>query len=308
MALIEIDLARVSLGRLRGGAPANGYFPRGNILRDVMSEHLVGLHYGQRALMIGALNVPAFVGTFEHTAGRRSPFNRLARTGMIFESIYFGDRDEADEVLARVRKLHSKVHGEIPADEGPYAAGTPFDAYDPELMLWTMAVIADSAEYFYELFVRRLSGDEREELWQEWIRFAELFGMPRSVAPPTYPEFREWYDGFLTSDAAHLTDRARLIGTGVGLEIPFAFPEELVKPLHDLIIRGSLPHEARLAYGLSWTRAQQLAFEAGVRLMRTQRTLTPGPMRRGRNTRLFARVDEEERRRITAGEPTPRYV
>jgi uncharacterized protein (DUF2236 family) len=308
VALIEIDFPPVPLGKWRSSRPEDGYFPPGNILREVMSEHLVGLHYGQRALMIGALNVPAFVGTFEHTAGRRSPFNRLARTGKIFESIYFGDKAEADEVLGRVHKLHSHVHGELAADEGPYPAGTRYDAFDPELMLWTMAVIADSAEYFYELFVRRLDAGEREELWQQWIRFAELFGMPRSAAPSTYPEFRSWYDGFLTSEGAHLTDRARLIGAGVGLEIPFAFPEELVKPLHDLIIRGSLPHEAQMAYGLSWTRAQRVAFAGAVRIMRAQRTLTPGAMRRGRNTRLFERVDAEERRRIAACEPTPRYV
>jgi uncharacterized protein (DUF2236 family) len=295
-------------GRAGPDAAEAGYFPQGNILHEVMSEHLVGLHYGQRALMIGALNVPAFVGTFEHTAGRRSPFNRLARTGQIFESIYFGDRSEADAVLDRVHKLHSRVHGELPTAEGPYPAGTPYDAFDPELMLWTMAVIADSAEYFYELFVRRLDADEREQLWQEWIRFAELFGMPRSAAPSSYPEFRDWYDGFIAGELAHLTDRARLIGAGVGLEIPFAFPEELVKPLHDLVIRGSLPHEARMAYGLSWTRAQRTAFAGAVGLMRAQRALTPGPMRRGRNTRLFERVDAEERRRIADGEPTPRYV
>ncbi len=64
----------------------------------------------------------------------------------------------------------------------PDPAGTRYSAFDPELMLWTMAVIADSAPYFYELFVRELSERERELLWQEYVRFAGLFGMP--ARPP----------------------------------------------------------------------------------------------------------------------------
>ena len=47
-------------------------------------------------------------------------------------------------------------------------------------MLWTVAVIADSAQCFYELLVRRLTAAEREALWQDYISFAELFGMPRT--------------------------------------------------------------------------------------------------------------------------------
>ena len=52
-------------------------------------------------------------------------------------------------------------------------------------MLWTVAVTAESALYFYELFVRRLSDWERDAFWLDYVRFGELFGMPREVAPPT---------------------------------------------------------------------------------------------------------------------------
>ena len=31
--------------------------------------------------------------------------------------------------------------------------------------LWTVAVMMDSAEFFYDLFVRRLTAEERERLW-----------------------------------------------------------------------------------------------------------------------------------------------
>ena len=184
--------------RLRGEV-SDGYFPEGSILRRVHSERAVGLFYGQRALMIGALNPLAFVGTTEHTNAKLKPFQRLSHTAEVFETIFFGTRAEADRALAFVHRLHERVRGEMPEDAGKVPAGTPYSAFDPELMLWTLAVIADSGPFFYELFVDRLDENERERLWQEYVRFGELFGMPREVAPPSHREFREWFEGMLGS-------------------------------------------------------------------------------------------------------------
>src|SRR4051794_3917368 len=144
---------------------SDGYFPEGSILRRIHSERAVGLFYGQRALMIGALNPLAFVGTTEHTNAKQKPFQRLSHTAEVFETIFFGTRAEADRSLAFVQRLHERVRGEMPEDAGSVRAGTPYSAFDPDLMLWTLAVIADSGPFFYELFVERLSEHEREKLW-----------------------------------------------------------------------------------------------------------------------------------------------
>jgi uncharacterized protein (DUF2236 family) len=193
-----------------------GYFPADtSILRRVHSERAVGLFYGQRALMIGALNPLNFEGTYEHTNSKMKPFQRLARTAEEFETIFFGTRAEADKVLARVEKMHHTVKGELPVDAGVTKAGTPYSAFNPELMLWTMAVIADSGPFFYELFVGPLSAEEQEILWREYVLFAELFGMPRDVAPATHAEFRDYFDGFLAGEEAFLTESARYVGHAV---------------------------------------------------------------------------------------------
>jgi uncharacterized protein (DUF2236 family) len=74
-------------------------------------------------------------------------------TAEAFEQIYFGSRAEADRVLAYVHALHQRVRGALPFDAGATRAGTQYSALDPLLMLWTVAVIADSAQCFYELLV-----------------------------------------------------------------------------------------------------------------------------------------------------------
>jgi uncharacterized protein (DUF2236 family) len=275
------------------------------VLRRVHDEHVVGLLYGQRALCIGALAPLNYVGTSEHSAGKLAPFRRLAHTGNAFETIFFGSRADADRVLAYVRKLHERVRGVLPAEAGPFAAGTPYAALDPELMLWTVAVIADSAQCFYELFVRTLTPDERDALWQDYLTFGELFGMPREAAPQSYRQFRDYWDSTLRSDRMFLTDEARFVGYATAFEIPLPWLHQPAKRVHDLIMLGSLPPRVRELYGLPYAKGQRLAFDATVSAVRAARRLTPGPLARGWNTRSFELVARTERWRIAHGKPTP---
>lgn len=287
----------------------DGYFPRDrSILRRVHSERAVGLFYGQRALMIGALQPLNFVGTLQHTAGRLRPFQRLVHTAKAFEAIFFGTRAEADRVLASVHRMHERVRGTIPAAAGRYPAGAPYSAFDPELMLWTMAVIADSGPYFYELFVRRLDDRERELLWQEYVRFGELFGMPREVAPPTHRAFRAWWERKLASDEMHLTPEARYVGHATALEIPMPRSHAPAKRVHDLIMLGSLPSVVRSHYGLRWTTAHEAAFRGAVAGLRAARPLVPGLVKRGSCAASYDLVARTEQRRIERGEPTPQVA
>jgi uncharacterized protein (DUF2236 family) len=287
----------------------DGYFPRGSsMLRLVHDERLVGLFYGQRALCIGALSPLNYVGTSEHTYAMATPFRRLVHTGNAFEKIYFGDKVQADKVLAYVHKLHQRVVGELPEDAGVTPKGTPYAALDPELMLWTMAVIADSGQRFYELFVRELSAGEREALWQDYVTFAELFGMPRDAAPATYPEFRRWWDAKLASEQMFLTDEARYVGYATAFEIPLPRAHQPAKQVHDLIMVGSLPRRVRELYGLSYSARDRAAFNAITTAMRGAAPLAPKRLRRGYNTRSFELVAQTEKRRIARGHETPQVL
>ncbi len=207
-------------GLTTSSAPDRGYFPAGaSMLRQVHGERRVGLMYGQRALTLGAIKPLNYVGTAEHSGHKADPFQRLTRTAIAFESIFFGTRAEADRILTYVHKMHSRVNGELPEDAGIYRAGTPYDAFDPALMLWTVAAMMDSAEVMHDLLVRRLTSDERAALWGDYRRFAMLFGMPDDALPSSYPEFREYLDAELTAADVHLTDQAQYVGWFASFDI-----------------------------------------------------------------------------------------
>jgi uncharacterized protein (DUF2236 family) len=88
---------------------ADGYFPRGSsILRRVHAERAVGLLYGQRALMLGALNPIGFIGTTQRSKAHNTPWKRLTHTAQMFEAVFFGSREEADRALGFTGRLHDR--------------------------------------------------------------------------------------------------------------------------------------------------------------------------------------------------------
>jgi uncharacterized protein (DUF2236 family) len=227
----------------------------------------------------------------------------------MFEAIFFGTRAEADRVLAVVDGMHERVVGTLPEDAGPhYPAGTPYSAFDPDLMLWTVAVIADSAEWFYDRLVRRLGDEERETLWQDYLRFAELFKMPLSAAPSTHSEYRAWYESQLAGPDLHLTEEARFMGYASAFQIPIPASRQLGKRLHDLVMLGSLPPRVRELYDLPYTGAQRAACAAVLTSGRLARLFAPSSLKRGSCIPEFEMVASTERRRIEQGQPTPQLA
>ena len=186
----------------------------------VHGERSVGLLYGQRALLIGALEPLTYTGTMMSTRSANRPFQRLARTAKIQETILLGTREEADKALAVVQRLHERVKGTLPEAAGVHPAGAAYSAFDPELMLWTLAVIADSGRAMYETMVRPLSEGEREDLWQDYVRFGELFGLPASEVPGSYREFSAWWEERLSSPDLQATAHGLEMAPLVAFEQP----------------------------------------------------------------------------------------
>ena len=289
---------------MSAGTDSRYYFPPGrSMARRVHGDRAVGLLYGQRALLIGALEPLTYTGTMLSTRARNRPFERLARTAKIQETIFLGTREEADELLARVHRLHQTVKGELPEQAGIHPEGSRYSAFDPELMLWTLAVIADSGREMYETLVRPLSEEEREALWQDYVRFGELFDLPRSEIPATYPEFRRWWDGKLASPDLQATEHALEMAPLVAFRQPVPLPARGNIAFQNHLIKGTLPPRVREIFGIRWTRAHERSFRAAAAAHRRARRAFPRPMRRGRNDVFFDLVTRTERQR--GGTRTP---
>lgn len=279
-----------------------GYFPRGrSILHHVQAQRAVGLLYGQRALMIGALNPIAFIGTTQRSKAHQHPWKRLTHTAKLFEAVFFGTRQEADRALAFTARLHHRVRGKIPRQIGPYPAGTGYSAFDPELMLWVIAPMYDSARTLYELLVRPLSPTEHQQLWDEYLRFGELFGMPRPCARQTPGELDQWWQQQLSSDRIFLTDYARAVGRSIATKLPLPVWARAPMRTGTHVLIGSLPPQVREQYGFNWTRRDETLFRTLTTAHRIARPLVPDPIRSGSCLPFYATVARQERHDARTG-------
>ncbi|MFD4325001.1 oxygenase MpaB family protein [Nocardioides sp. NPDC058538] len=77
-----------------------GYFAADSMVVRAIRQRVVGLSWGQRALVIGGLHPRLFVGTAQHTVHRATPYTRLALTARLMEAVFLGTEEEADRALA----------------------------------------------------------------------------------------------------------------------------------------------------------------------------------------------------------------
>jgi len=284
------------------------YFGANSMAVRVLSQRAVGLTYGQRALVIGATHPRLFVGTAQHTSHRETPWTRLALTARLFETVFMGTREEADRALHFTAKRHRPVVGTMAEDGGPaHPPGSPYSAAMPELMWWTVAFTLDSAEHMFDTLVRPLTPTEREDLLADFIRWGALFGMPTSAAPASYAEFRSQFDARLHSEAAFLTEEARIVGQHLAGKhgYPLPGPGVLVQGALATVVTGSLPGQVRKLYDFSWTRRDQAQFELIVNSCRAFHQHVPLlPRLRplyGPSATHYRAVAGTEKRRIKAG-------
>ena len=278
-----------------------GYFPPGvSQLRRVHEERAVGLLYGQRSLLLQATHPVAFTGLLSSTSGTPAPFQRLARTAKVMETVYFGSRRDADRVTAAVRKMHARVRGKTDTRAGRHPAGAPYAADDPDLLLWILACLADSALVLHRVFVGDLTPDGSEGFWDDYLTVGELFGLDRDDAPATFTEFRDYMRERLASRDLFVTEEARELGRRVAFDLPLPAARRAALPAVNLAVTGSLPSRVRRLYGIPWSAAHEAAYQAIVRGHRLSRPVVPLSLKRGSCARDYELVARTEKRRLAA--------
>ena len=249
-----------------------GYFTDDSMLRRVHREQVVALS-GPRALLMQATHPVAFAGFFAHTGALDEPYERLNRTAQVMDAVAFGARAEADRATRRVRAMHRRVRGELSEPVGRFPAGTPYAADDPELLLWILATLVDSALVVYERYVGSLTRRQRDLYWEDYKVIGRLFALRDSDMPDTIDDFEAYMDAMLSSGDLHVGDRARELAVQIVMRPPVPLTARPLLELANFITVGLLPGELRRQYGFSWDPARGLALSGGAEYVK--RVLVP---------------------------------
>jgi uncharacterized protein (DUF2236 family) len=227
-----------------------GHFTDNSMLRRVHRERALALS-GPRALLMQAAHPLAVAGLLAHTEALDEPYERLARTAAVMSTIGFGSKQDADRVTRRVRAMHRRVSGRLPAPAGRYPAGTAYRADDPELLLWVLFTLVDSGLVVYRNYVGRLTRDEEAAYWDDYKVVGRLFGLRKADMPSTLADLDDYRRTMLAGDRLHVTPWARERARSIVLEPPVPlYLQPLVESVNFVTV-ALLPDRIRDEYGFA---------------------------------------------------------
>lgn len=205
-------------------------------------------------------------GVEDHSIIFTDFLGRARRTGPpVMRTIY------SDDPYAwghRVRDFHRDIKGTI-------SDGSRYHALNPELFYWAHATFVDQVLYITDTFIRRLSYEEKAQIFEESKIWYQLYGVSARSQPQTYDEFCEYWQSMCDE---FVPTRTILYATGYlrkGLPGPRQIPQPLWRvlsaPLNAAlrtVVIGTLPPEMRDVCDLDWTPKKQRRFDRFAGFMR----------------------------------------
>lgn len=236
------------------------------ISRTINAERLVLLGW-PRAILLQFAHPLIAAGIYEHSQFRSRPsaaVQRLRLTVRAMLDLTFGTPADRQRTLDRIMAIHRRVRGRLQIDVGPFRAGTPYSAEDPDLVLWVHATLIESVPMFYRMLVAPMTEEQRDAYCSEAAAVAVALGARPNEVPTTGAALDDYIARMHASGKIVVGEQAKELADAV-LSPPFgplAAPGTFVNRLLTL---GTLPAPLREQYGFAWTerderRFRQLAF------------------------------------------------
>jgi uncharacterized protein (DUF2236 family) len=133
---------------------------------------------GIAALMLQTLHPLALAGVWDHSSFRTDILGRLRRTTAFVAATSFAPRAEAEQMIAKVRAIHTQVKGTLPD-------GRRYSANSPKLLTWVHCTEMWSFMAGYRMYRSELPLAIQDRYFAETAQLAEALGakkVPKSVA------------------------------------------------------------------------------------------------------------------------------
>ncbi|MFV0495104.1 oxygenase MpaB family protein [Mycobacterium sp.] len=210
-------------------------------------------------------------GVLDHSVVFSDTIGRAKRTGPpLMRTVYSEDPHGWGRT---VRDFHKNIKGSI-------SDGSRYHALNPELFYWAHATFIDQVLYNTDTFIRRLTHEEKEQIFQESRVWFRLYGVSDRGQPQTYDEFVAYWDGMLDRFVPHKTV---LYGTGYirkGIPAPRRIPGPIWKILSApvnaytrLVVVGTCPPQMREVCDLEWNDRKEKRFQRFAAVVRAANPL-----------------------------------
>jgi uncharacterized protein (DUF2236 family) len=252
----------------------------------INGERLVVLGWA-RAILLQLAHPLIAAGVWEHSGFRASPIaavQRLHHTTRAMLAITFGDEARREAALDGIRRIHRRVNGTLRETVGPFAAGTPYSAEDPALLLWVHATLIESMLVTYEALVGPLSPADLDAYCEQSAPASIALGVREEEMPRTWDALQACLRRTYASGAIVVSPQAHELADAL-LRASLPRPLAAANGITSLLTRGLLPSSVRNDYRMSWTPADERRYRRIVRMLRGLRSIAPVSVARFRDAR-----------------------
>ncbi|MDV3125550.1 DUF2236 domain-containing protein [Mycobacterium sp. 21AC1] len=199
-------------------------------------------------------------GVLDHSTFFSGTAERLKRTiPPIFRTVYGSEQDNAG---IQVRDFHHGIKGDMP-DGGRY------HALDPETYFWAHATFVEQVLYFADTFVKRLTREEKEQIYAESKTWYRRYGVSDRPMPADYDAFEQYWDRMMNEVAvAHKTAKYGVGYVTKGFPCPKGMHPAVWRavavvfnPVAAFLTTGGLPPRARDLLDLPWSERQERNYQ-----------------------------------------------
>lgn len=268
---------------------AEYFFSPDSLLWRVHRETVL-VAVGGRALLMQIAHPKVAAGVAEHSGFRQDPLLRLRRTLTTMWSVVFDDADQARASLRRVKAIHANVRGTLADAPG---GASPYEALDPQLLLWVHATLVDSTLLAYDRFVAPLTRAEKSQYYEETKKLAALFDIPSTAIPPSLESFHSYMERMLDGGEIRVSATGRALARDILEPAPRLLRP--IRPLFAFVTTGLLPAPLREAYGLKWNERREKRLDQLAVLTRMLLPWVPSPLRFVPNARASEKMIRAER-------------
>ena len=155
-----------------------GLFEPDSATWQVHADFAGMLSGGLCALVLQTLHPAALAGVWDHSNFRTDLVGRLRRTTHFVAGTSYAPREQAERLVARVRRIHDQVQGHT-------QTGEAYSANDPALLTWVHVTEAFGFLQGYRRFAGPVPVADADRYYDESRRVAEALGareVPRSEA------------------------------------------------------------------------------------------------------------------------------
>ncbi len=244
-----------------------GLFGPDHVIWRVHGDFPAMLCGGISALMLQMLHPAALAGVWDHSNFRQDMLGRLRRTSQFIAVTTFGNRNDANILIERVKRIHLRVTG---VDN----VGQPYAASDPHLLTWVH--VAETSR-FLAAHLRyknpQLSLADQDRYYREAALIAEALGAQQ------VPQSVQAVEAYLQAMRAELVCDARTLEV-LQLLINAPAPSWQAKPAMRVMLKagmGLLPEWAQqqiqqpIGPVEQWLVDRQIGMIAGVLRWSVQR-------------------------------------